>query len=59
MAGIGKLTATGGWFGAGIGSGDNGAGGMVTISDGWLDVKAGKDASVIGAGSIAIRTGRL
>ena len=55
----GTVIATGGWCGAGIGGGAEGAGGTVKITNGRLNVKAGEYASVIGAGRDSGSHGRV
>ncbi len=47
----GKLIATGGNFAAGIGGGDGGSGGTVTINGGKVTAQGGSSAAGIGGGS--------
>ena len=49
-SGSGKLTATGGHDGAGIGGGDDGAGGTVTINGGMVTATGGGYGAGIGGG---------
>ena len=47
---VGSLTATGGYFGAGIGSGNSGSAGDITISGGTVTATGGDGAAGIGSG---------
>jgi uncharacterized protein YjdB len=47
----GKLTATGGYYGAGIGGGNDKAGGVITINGGEIVANGGNDAAGIGGGN--------
>ena len=64
-SGSGKLTATGGKYGAGIGGGQGGAGGTVTINGGLVtatggDLGAGIGGGRLGAGGeVVIRNGAV
>ncbi len=49
--GTGKLTATGGYYGAGIGGGKNGSASNITISGGEITATGGNSAAGIGGGS--------
>ena len=61
----GALTATGGYYGAGIGGGGEDAGGTVTISGGRVSAKGGSHGAGIGGGykgaggTVAISGGRV
>ena len=65
MAGTGKLTATGGDKGAGIGGGDKGAGGTVTVNGGTVTATGGWLGAGIGGGlegdggTVTVSGGRL
>ena len=50
-ASTGSLTATGGNYGAGIGGGQNGAGGTININGGSITATAGTSGAGIGGGS--------
>ncbi len=47
---VGSLTATGGYFGAGIGSGNSGSAGDITISGGTVTATGGGSGAGIGSG---------
>ncbi|MDR0841398.1 MAG: hypothetical protein LBN26_08480 [Christensenellaceae bacterium] len=49
-ASTGSLAATGGDYGAGIGGGDGGAGGNITISGGTVEATGGRSGAGIGGG---------
>ena len=51
QGGSGLLSATGGWYGAGIGGGRDGAGGTVSINGGTVTATGGYDGAGIGGGS--------
>ncbi|VDN47105.1 putative Ig domain-containing protein [Petrocella atlantisensis] len=50
IKGTGSLTATGGNYGAGIGGGNNGAGGIITIEGGTVNAAGGLSGAGIGGG---------
>jgi Synergist-CTERM protein sorting domain-containing protein len=59
IGGSGSLFATGGTFGAGIGGGNGGDGGTITITGGTVDATGGINGAGIGGGSGSSSDGNL